>query len=349
MTIDNTTDNSSTTKQHDDQQDDQLQDQHQDEQQPDEQQDGEQDAQVLIGDQIIPIVPIIPIVAQDDNEDDSVYFSMAASLLPPPFHGNYGSDPQNWIETVKWYILTQRAPTEKSKIAIVGVLLQGEAHRWFLSLDIRDPAPDPAPEGFVAYPQDTITNFEQFRVRFLDRFRRDQAELWREQSMLMNLKQRPGQKTETYLEELQQAATSANVAPEQVMLYALSGLRKDVKLFCMNHELATINDVKRWGNVYDLCSEEKCVEANSTIDRLEKAIEKLQVRAISPSRSTGRLSPSSNRQVRFSDESNVDRPGQGDRGRREESFPQRGGTFTRRGGFRGPRGLRKARSVLFQC
>ena len=95
------------------------------------------------------------------------------------------------------------------------------------------------------------------------------------------------------------------------MLYALSGLRKDVKLFCMNHELATINDVKRWGNVYDLCSEEKCVEANSTIDRLEKAIEKLQVRAISPSRSTGRLSPSPDRQVRFSDESNVDRPGQG--------------------------------------
>ena len=178
------------------QQDDQLQDQQQDEQQHDEQQDGQQDAQVLIGDQIIPIVPIIPEVAQDDNEDDSVNFSMAASLLPPPFHGNYGSDPQNWIETVKWYILTQRAPTEKSKIAIVGVLLQGEAHRWFLSLDIRDPAPDPAPEGFVAYPQDTITNFEQFRVRFLDRFRRDQAELWREQSMLMNLKQRPGQKTE---------------------------------------------------------------------------------------------------------------------------------------------------------
>ena len=125
------------------------------------------------------------------------------------------------------------------------------------------------------------------------------------------------------------------------MLYALSGLRKDVKLFCMNHELATINDLKRWGNVYDLCSEEKCVEANSTIDRLEKAIEKLQVRAISPSRSSGRLSPSSNRQVRFSDEFNVDRPGQGDRGRREESFPQRGGTFTRRGGFRGPRGLRR--------
>ena len=67
----------------------------------------------------------------------------------------------------------------------------------------------------MAYPQDIITNFEQFRVRFLDRFRRDQAELWREQSMLMNIKQRPGQKTEDYLEELQQAATSANVAPSR--------------------------------------------------------------------------------------------------------------------------------------
>jgi len=69
----------------------------------------------------------------------------------------------------------------------------------------------------------------------------------------MNIKQRVGQKTEDFLEELQKAASSANVAPEQVMLYALSGLRKEVKLFCMSHELTNIADLKRWGNVFDLC------------------------------------------------------------------------------------------------
>ena len=192
-----------------------------------------------------------------DDDQDCFLSAMAASLLPPPFHGSSGSDPENWIETVKWYILTQRAPTEKAKIAIVGVLLQGEALRWFLQLDVRDPIPDPRPGDFVDYPPDAIVNFAQFRERFLDKFRRGQAELWREQSLIMNIKQRVGQKTEDFLEELQKAASSANVAPEQIMLYALSGLRKDVKLFCMSHELANIADLKRWGNVFDLCSEEK--------------------------------------------------------------------------------------------
>ena len=141
-----------------------------------------------------------------DDDQDCFLSIMAASLLPPPFHGSSGSDPENWIETVKWYILTQRAPTEKAKIAIVGVLLQGEALRWFLGLDVRDPIPDPRPEGFVDYPQDAIVNFAQFRERFLDKFRRGQAELWREQSLIMNIKQKIGQKTEDFLEELQKAA-----------------------------------------------------------------------------------------------------------------------------------------------
>jgi len=132
------------------------------------------------------------------------------------------------------------------------------------------------------------------------------------------------------------------------MLYALSGLRKEVKLFCMSHELANIADLKRWGNVFDLCSEEKSVEASGTIDRLEKAIEKLQVRAISPNRpSFGRSSPSPVRQVRFADGPD-NGPGQFGRqpdgrdrrdGPTSTPFAQRGGTFTRpfRGAFRGPR------------
>ena len=74
--------------------------------------------------------------------------------------------------------------------------LQDDAKRWLRSLDIRPPHPG---DGVAPYPAETITTFDQFRDRFLTKFQRPQADLWREQLQIYACKQKPGQLTRDYL------------------------------------------------------------------------------------------------------------------------------------------------------
>ncbi len=213
---------------------------------------------------------------------------MATALIPPPFRGQYNEDSQSWIETASWYILIQRTPTEKSKIALIGIMLQDEAKRWFLQLDIRDqPAQaDGTDGGAQALPPNVITTFEQFRVRFLERFHRDQADLRREQAMIWSVKQRAGQSTQSFIDELQEVAARARAAPEQVLTAAIAGLRADVKTYCMAHEINDMQTLQRWAHTYESCMGScgggDMNAISSTVERLEKVLDKLQARAASP-------------------------------------------------------------------
>ena len=217
---------------------------------------------------------------------------MASALIPVPFKGHYNEDSREWLETVSWYIQTQRTPTEKSKIAIAGILLLDDAKRWFLQQRIEDA---PADGGQV--PEGTITTFAQFKEAFMHRFQRDQANLWREQALIWQCKQKAGQTTQAYLSELQEIAGRARATQEQIMTAAIAGLRDDVKTFCLSHELESLQDLQRWANVYEMYTGPKPTDANATMDRLEKIHDKIQVRAASPAP----RSASPARQVRFAD------------------------------------------------
>ena len=160
---------------------------------------------------------------------------MASAFIPAPFRGLYTEDGREWIDTATWYVQTQRAPTELQKIALVGMLLLDDAKRWFLGLRVQN-----APVDGGNVEVGVITTFEQFKQQFLDRFSTDQANLWREQAMIWQCRQKSGQTTQDFLNELQQVAGRAQATPQQTLTAAINGLREDVKTFCLGHELATL-------------------------------------------------------------------------------------------------------------
>ena len=112
------------------------------------------------------------------------------------------------MDTATWYVQTQRAPTELQKIALVKMSLLDDAMRWFLGLRVQNA---PADDENVA--DGVITTFDQFKQQFLDRFRTNQANLWREQALIWQCRQKSGQTTQEYLNELQQIAGRAQATP----------------------------------------------------------------------------------------------------------------------------------------
>ena len=244
----------------------------------------------------LPVVQVPAPVHPNILDEDIDYFdNMANSNTIPVFRGMHNEDSRDWIESATLLVDSQRTPNEKAKIALAGISLADDAKRWFRTLDIRPPHPGgDAP----AYPPEAITTFAQFKEQFLARFQRARADLWREQAQLHACRQRVGQSTQDYLNELQELAGRALATPEQVLSAALSGLRSDVKLFCVGHELQTLGDLQRWSNIYDTTVESRGQDVAGAVDRLERLVDKLQVRAVTPSPRT----PSPQRQVRFAND-----------------------------------------------
>ena len=257
--------------------------------------------------------PAPPAPPLDDYDDFS---PTMASLLPVGYKGHFSEDAKLWFDTAAWYVQTQRTQTERQKIALVGVLLLDEARRWFLSeVEVLDVAPG---DGNLAPGQ--VVTFAQFKAAFLLRFERPQAQLWREQALIWSCKQKTGQNTQSFVSELQELAQRARVPAPQVLQAAISGLRAEVKTFCMAHELGDIQDLLKWANIFEMCAGPAPPDTGATLERLEKAIEKLQVRATSPA------SPGAARQVRFADQSpdRQLRQSGGQRGGREPNSAFRG-------------------------
>lgn len=186
---------------------------------------------------------------------------MATSAVPPVFRGTYREDAQTWLETVKWYIRAERNQTEKNKIAHAGMLMGDDAKRWFKSLDVREPPG----EGDDRLSQGAITTFEELSELFLEHFRREQGDLWREQSMIWSCKQRPGQKTDDFLNELIEIADRARATADQVRMAALAGLRDDVKAYCLGHELPDLQAIKRRANAFEMCSGNTTTDVNRAV------------------------------------------------------------------------------------
>jgi hypothetical protein len=138
--------------------------------------------------------------------------------------------------------------------------------------------------------------------------------------------------------ELQEVAGRARATPQQTLTACLAGLRPEVKTFCLSHKLQDVQDLLRWANVFEMCAGTPQPDTASTIERLEKALDRLQVRAASPA------PRSPTRQVRFaspgrrSDEDgrqSVPRESRRDDAVRTSAQPWGNTGFGNRGGWRG--------------
>ena len=92
--------------------------------------------------------------------------------------------------------------------------------------------------------------------------------------------------------------------PEQTLNAAIAGLRDDVQMFCLGHELPTLDELKK--PVFDSSSKARAGDVSGTVDRLERLVDKLQVRAATPPP----RSPTPQRRVRIADDAGYERADQ---------------------------------------
>ena len=231
----------------------------------------------------VPPAQVVPVRLPnfDDffDDEDNYINSMATASNLPSFRGVRDDDPRDFIENATLLVDSGRNPDEKSKMALVGISLAGDAKRWYRGLDIRPPHPG---GDAAAYPQEAVTTFAQFKELFLERFQRAPADLWREMTGIFAYRQKAGQLTQDYLEELQELAGRASATPEQTLLAAIAGLRNDVKMFCLAHELEDLAAVKKWSDIFDSSCEHPGADVSGAVQRLERLVEKLQVRTSTP-------------------------------------------------------------------
>ena len=112
------------------------------------------------------------------------------SFVPPNFRGASCEDGPRWFETMEWFLQTQRAAhrARQGKIGHVALRLQDEAKLWFEGLRIVDP-PQAGADGGDAVPVGAIATFAAFKELFLERFKKEPNEMWREISGIWGIKQ----------------------------------------------------------------------------------------------------------------------------------------------------------------
>lgn len=170
-----------------------------------------------------------------------------ASNAPPPFYGRSSEDAISWIRQMDWFIQAQRPTTELGRIAIVAISLREGALHWFHSLPFEPSSSSSMSEAEVR----PITTYEEFRERFVRRFQSPEEHRWRAVSTLFSLKQAPHQSTEAYISEIRAKGTAALASEDQMRYACLAGLRDDVKSHVLHHDVRSLDDIQRWGNIAD--------------------------------------------------------------------------------------------------
>jgi hypothetical protein len=94
-----------------------------------------------------------------------------------------------------------------------------------------------------------IATFEQFRVLFLEKFRRSEAEQQRKVGELWDFKQKPGQTTEEYINLMRTKGAIANAREADIVNATKRGLLPDIAEFVSNHDNLDLDGIARWAAV----------------------------------------------------------------------------------------------------
>ena len=166
--------------------------------------------------------------------------------------------------------------------------LQDAAQTWFTGLTIRplpnliaDEAgvPPPLPE---LPPNEIYQTFESFCERFLQRFRRNEAEQRRMSSELWENKQSVGETTESFVNMMRKKGTIANARPDTVIDATIHGLRSDIKTAISHHENLDLDGIIRWGSVAERLAAETKSGENQKLQTIIDQLAKMQVSPINP-------------------------------------------------------------------
>ena len=185
------------------------------------------------------ILPTVAPIARIDYTDSDAEEDMAD--VPSPFFGLHSEDAETWFRSVEWWLQTKRAADDRARIGHVAGLLKNGAQTWFHSLifaGVDAPTPDAG-----------LRTFADFKEAFQVRYHRDVTNEWRQQAALWAMKQEPNQTVEDFIAAVEAKAVAARATAEQIKGAVINGLRPDLRAAVLNHDINTLEDVKKWALV----------------------------------------------------------------------------------------------------
>lgn len=281
---------------------------------------------------------IIDNLEEEDGDDDDINVNIEeddksdmTETTPAQFRGNRSDDPEAWLQSVEWWLITKRPVDDRARFAYVAGLLHDDAQMWFNTLDM----PIQADGG-------GIQTWVQFRAAFVARFQFNAANQWREVAQLWKMTQ-GDQTVEKFITSVKQKGRQAHATEEQIRMAVINGLRANLKTAVLHHDIENLEDVKRWSEV----EEANETTDNSTtdmtavfkkLDELNTRFDTVQLRGLeekSPSASENtarsRRSDANERTVRFEPSSISPALRQPD----TSTYESRGGYGSQRGRYSG--------------
>ena len=221
---------------------------------------------------------------------------------PALFHGVHTENAEAWFKQVEWWLQTKRATDDRARIGHVAGLLRDSARTWFQALN------------FVAVDSaaDTpgLRTFADFKEAFQMRYRRDESNAWRDQAALWSMSQGPNETVEQFIAAVEAKAATARASTEQVKGVVLNGLRQQLRGAVLNHDIQSLEDVRKWGLVAEnIAAAEPAATASMAAafrrleDSLNEKFEQIQLRALGSDPPAARHqappAPPSGRQAHF--------------------------------------------------
>jgi hypothetical protein len=202
-----------------------------------------------------------------------------ADAAPPPFHGVHTEDAETWLRSAEWWLQTKRATEDRARIAFVAGLLRDSARAWFFSLvfaAVDAPLQEPG-----------LRTFADFKEAFQVRYRRDTTNEWRDQAALWSMTQGATESVEHFIAAVEVKAAAARATAEQIKGAVINGLRQQLKAAVLNHDITTLDDVKKWALLAeDIAATSSAVPIDlaSAFQKLEESMnakfEQIQLRAL---------------------------------------------------------------------
>ena len=231
--------------------------------------------------------------------EDSI--DMAGALTPAPYHGRSDEDPSTFWRNMEAWLALSKITEGSSKVAAVGLLLQGVAKMWFDGLS-------------------NTTSFDELRRAFHERFGATETTRWRLMAEMWDMRQIPNQSSDEFITIVEAKGRKCGMGPEQIRLCAFNGLLPRIKADVISHEIADMAALRQWASVSEAKHNIQASEDSlaSVVKRLEDKFDSLHVRAVEEQP----RAREPQRSVRFNDATDFRRPGSGDRRGRGRDFAE---------------------------
>src|ERR1044072_10028351 len=176
------------------------------------------------------------------------------SLLNPDVcRGIKGEEAEEWLTSVNHWLKFKQFTDAQSCTALL-LLLRDSALCWYNAL-----------------PDATKVDLTLLTVAFLRRYKTDEVTGWQDNAAIWTTKQQPTQSVDDYINLMERKAAKTTAPAEQKRHAIIHGLRPAIRQQVLQHEIATIDQIRHWGNIAE--SSESQEDTQSEVTTTLKAVQ----------------------------------------------------------------------------